>query len=437
MNTLIDNVRLWTGENAIDDACIQIKDTRIAYAGARAAAPEFAADTTIDGKGGIALPGLVNAHTHLPMTLVRGVGTDLPLMERLGYLKNLAARREEIRRAVAAQDKLTPELMRIGTQMSCIEALRTGTTCFADAYMMSETIAQTVADAGMRLNICRMMTGETAPEKMAEQRALFSHFNGAAGDRVRVYIGLHAEYTSDESLVRDLASLAGELGTGLHVHVSETKSEVEECRARRNGRSPVRYLADAGAFDVPALAAHCVWVDEDDMDILKQKNVTPVHNPVSNLKLASGIAPIERMREKGINVALGTDGAASNNTMDMFEELKLTAILQKGATHVATAMPAAEALKISAQDGARALGFNDVGEIKAGNRADIVLIGSANPAHTASRDVPGTLVYATSGADVRMTMVDGRVLYMDGEFKTLDEGRVRAEFAHAVDELLG
>lgn len=424
MNTLIDNVRLWTGENAIDDACIQINDTRIAYAGARAAAPEFAADTTIDGKGGIALPGLVNAHTHLPMTLVRGVGTDLPLMDWLHKIWPL-------------EDKLTPELMRIGTQMSCIEALRTGTTCFADAYMMSETIAQTVADAGMRLNICRMMTGETAHEKMAEQRALFNHFNGAAGDRVRVYIGLHAEYTSDESLVRDLASLAGELGTGLHVHVSETKSEVEECRARRNGRSPVRYLADAGAFDVTALAAHCVWVDEDDMDILKQKNVTPVHNPVSNLKLASGIAPIERMREKGINVALGTDGAASNNTMDMFEELKLTAILQKGATHVATAMPAAEALKISAQNGARALGFNDVGEIKAGNRADIVLIGNANPAHTASRDVPGTLVYATSGADVRMTMVDGRVLYMDGEFKTLDEGRVRAEFAHAVDELLG
>ena len=233
MNTLIDNVRLWTGENAIDDACIQIKDTRIAYAGARAAAPEFAADTTIDGKGGIALPGLVNAHTHLPMTLVRGVGTDLPLMDWLHKIWPL-------------EDKLTPELMRIGTQMSCIEALRTGTTCFADAYMMSETIAQTVADAGMRLNICRMMTGETAPEKMAEQRALFSHFNGAAGDRVRVYIGLHAEYTSDESLVRDLASLAGELGTGLHVHVSETKSEVEECRARRNGRSPVRYLADCG-----------------------------------------------------------------------------------------------------------------------------------------------------------------------------------------------
>ena len=136
MNTLIDNVRLWTGENAIDDACIQIKDTRIAYAGARAAAPEFAVDTTIDGKGGIALPGLVNAHTHLPMTLVRGVGTDLPLMDWLHKIWPL-------------EDKLTPELMRIGTQMSCIEALRTGTTCFADAYMMSETIAQTVADTAL------------------------------------------------------------------------------------------------------------------------------------------------------------------------------------------------------------------------------------------------------------------------------------------------
>lgn len=424
MNTLIDNVRLWTGEQTIDEACIQISGTRIAYAGARADAPAFLADDTIDGKGGIAMPGLVNAHTHLPMTLVRGVGTDLPLMDWLHKIWPI-------------EDRLTPELMRIGTQMSCLEALRTGTTCFADAYMMSETIAKAVADTGMRLNICRMMTGEATPGKLAEQRALFERFNGAANDRVRVYIGLHAEYTSDESLVRALAGLAGELNTGLHVHVSETKSEVEECRARHEGRSPVRYLSDAGAFDVPALAAHCVWVDEDDMDILKRKGVTPVHNPVSNLKLASGIAPVERMRELGINVALGTDGASSNNTLDMFEELKLTAILQKGATLSATAMPAAEALKISAKCGARALGFDDVGEIKAGNRADIVLLGDTNPAHTASRDVPGTLVYATSGADVRMTMVDGRVLYMDGEFKTLDEQRVRTEFAHAVDELLG
>ena len=424
MNTLIDNVRLWTGTQAIDDACIQVAGSRIAYAGARANAPEFHADSIIDGRGGIALPGLVNAHTHLPMTLERGVGSDLPLMDWLHTIWPI-------------EDKLTADLMRIGTRMSCLEAIRTGTTCLADAYMMSGVIAETVANTGMRLNICRTQTGESTKEKLKEQRDLFTGYNGAADDRVRVYIGIHAEYTSEENLVRDLAQLAGEYKTGMHIHVAETKSETEECRARRNGRSPVEYLNDCGVFDVPTLAAHCVWVDENDMDIMQAKGVTAVHNPVSNLKLASGIAPVERMREKGINVALGTDGVASNNTMDMFEELKLCAILQKGATHLATAMPAAEALKISARNGARALGFSDVGEIKAGNRADIVLMGNSNPAHTASRDIPATLVYATCGADARMTMVDGRVLYMDGEFKTLDEQRVRSEFAHAVDELLG
>lgn len=424
MKILIDNVRLWTGETAIDGACIQVDGARIAYAGARAAAPEFDANEVIDARGGIAMPGLVNAHTHLPMTLVRSVGTDLPLMDWLHSIWPL-------------EDRLTPEMVRVGTQMSVLEALRTGTTCFADAYMQSEVIAEAVLEAGMRLNICRMMTGERTEDKLNEQRALFGRFNGAYDGRARVYMGLHGEYTSDESLARALAELAGELGTGLHVHVSETRSEVEECRGRRDGRSPVAYLRDMGAFDVPALAAHCVWVDENDMAIMREKGVTPVHNPVSNLKLASGIAPVERMCQMGLNVALGTDGAASNNTLDMFEELKLTAILQKGDTKIATAMPATKALAIASQNGARALGFEDVGLIKAGYRADIVLLGNANPAHTASRDIPGTLVYATSGSDVRMTMVDGRVLYMDGEFKTLDEARIRAGFTRAVDELLG
>lgn len=424
MKTLIDNARLWDGAQAVEAACIHVDGAFITYAGPRADAPRFSADVTIDARGGIALPGLVNAHTHLPMTMVRGVGTDLPLMDWLHMIWPL-------------EDKLTPDMMRLGTQMSALEALRTGTTCFADAYMMSDVIARTVDEAGMRLNVCRMMTGDVTPDKLAEQKALFEEFNGAGDGRIRVYIGLHAEYTSEERLARELAGLAARLGTGLHVHVSETRSEVEECRARRGGRSPVEYLCDVGAFDVPALAAHCVWVDDNDIDILATKRVTAVHNPVSNLKLASGIAPVERMCARGVNVALGTDGASSNNSMDMFEELKLAAILQKGATYSATAMPATRALQISSQNGARALGYGDVGLLRPGYRADIALLGVDNPAHTAARDIPGALVYATSGADVRMTMVDGQVLYMDGEFKTLDQERIRAEYAAAVDALLG
>lgn len=424
MNTVITNARLWTGAQAIERACVQVCGAVIAYAGPQDDAPAFDADKVIDARGGIVMPGLVNAHTHLPMTLVRGVGTDLPLMDWLHSIWPL-------------EDMLTPDMMRLGTQLSALEALRTGTTCFADAYMQSDAIAEAVDDAGMRLNICRMMTGDVGPGKLEEQRALYARWHGAGDGRIRVYMGLHAEYTTEERFVRTVAQQAGELGTGMHVHVSETRSEVEECRARRGGRSPVRYLADAGAFDVPALAAHCVWVNDDDMDIMAAKGVSPVHNPVSNLKLASGIAPVERMRLKGLNVALGTDGAASNNTMDMFEELKLTAILQKGAANIATAMPATAALAIASENGARALGFEGVGLIKPGYRADIVMLDSRTPAHTASRDIPGALVYATCGADVRMTMVDGRVLYMDGAYTTLDAERIRADFAGAVERLMG
>lgn len=423
MKTLIDNVRLWNGRRAFEDACIQINGAFISYAGRRADAPDFAAEAVIDGRGGIAMPGLVNAHTHLPMTLVRGVGSDLPLMDWLHSIWPL-------------EDRLTPDMVRLGTQMSIIEALRTGTTCFADAYMLSDVIAEAVAASGMRLNICRMMTGDADEAKISEQKELFRRWHGAENGRIRVNIGLHAEYTSSEGLARSLADLAHELDTGMHVHVSETESETRECRERHGGRSPVKYLADVGAFDTPSVAAHCVWVDEDDMDIMLEKNVTAVHNPVSNLKLASGIAPLERMSARGINVALGTDGAASNNTMDMFEELKLTAILQKGATRSATAMPAANALRIAAENGARALGFADVGLIMPGYRADIALLGNDNPAHTAALDIPATLVYATSGADVRMTMVNGKALYMDGGFTTLDAERIRAEYAKAVHELL-
>lgn len=424
MRTLIDNARLWDGERSVEAACIQVDGAFITYAGPRADAPRFSPDATIDARGGIALPGLVNAHTHLPMTLVRGVGTDLPLMDWLHMIWPI-------------EDKLTAELMRLGTQMSALEALRTGTTCFADGYMMSDVIARAVDEAGMRLNVCAMASDDICAETLARQRALYENFNGAGNGRIRVYVGMHAEYTGTEGLARGLGELAAQLGTGLHVHVSETRSEVEECRARHGGRSPVKFLSDAGAFDVPALAAHCVWVDDEDIDILSQKGVTVAHNPVSNLKLASGIAPVASMVSRGVNVALGTDGAASNNSMDMFEELKLAAILQKGATYSATAMSATQALALASQNGARALGFGDVGLIKPGYRADIALLGVANPAHTAARDIPGALVYATGGADVRMTMVDGRVLYMDGEYLTLDEERIRADFAAATGELLG
>jgi len=407
---------------------VYIDGARIIYAGAQAKAPLFdIPHDYINGHGCIAMPGLSNAHTHLSMTLLRGVGSDQVLLD---WLENAVW---------PAEKRLTPAFARAGVKLGLLEQLRFGVTNFADQYFYMDDVAEAVIESGARALLACGLLGsnhEHHKQQLAKNVALFRQYHGAAEDRVRVGIGTHGEYTNTDESIRAHAKAAQELGAMIHVHIAETRAETEGCKSRRNGRSPVRYLADMGLLDIPTLAAHCVWVDDADMDILAEKGVAVAHNPVSNLKLASGVMPLPRMLEKGIQVSLGTDGAASNNNLNLWEEVKLTGILHKGVSGDPTLISPKQVLAMATRNGARAMGFENVGLLLFGWHADMILLEAGLPHRVPCVDPAADLVYAAQGADVRMTMVDGRVLYLDGEYLTLDKERIITEAQKAADVMI-
>ncbi len=424
--TMIDNVLLFTGADWIAEACVCIEGERIAYAGPRAAAPGFAADQRIDGKGGVLMPGLTNAHTHLSMTLLRGIGSDRVLQD---WLENAVW---------PAEERLTAGFARVGAELGLLEQLRFGVTAFADQYFYMDAVAEAVIASGARALLTRGLIafGDNG-ERLAENVALFRDYHGAAEGRIRVGLGTHGEYTNTDASIRTHAEKARELGATVHVHIAETRAEAEGCKARHEGRSVVRYLSDLGLLDAPTLAAHCVWVEEDDIALLAEKQVTVAHNPVSNLKLASGVMPLPRMLDAGIRVALGTDGVASNNNLNLWEEVKLAGILHKGVSGDPTLISPAQVLSMATLHGAQGMGFEGVGMLLPGWRADLVLLEAGLPHRVPCIDPAADLVYASQGSDVCMTMVDGRVLYRHGEYLTLDKERILAEAARAADVMIG
>ncbi|MCL2545536.1 MAG: amidohydrolase [Clostridia bacterium] len=429
MRRLIDNVTLFTGANWVPDACVHIDGAHIVYAGPRAGAPELSlADQPaerIDGRGGVLMPGLANAHTHLSMTLLRGVGSDQVLQD---WLQN---------DVWPAEERLTPAFTRVGAELGLLEHLRFGVTAFADQYFYMDAVAEAVIESGARALLTRGLIafGDNG-ERLAENVALFKEYHGAAEGRIRVGLGTHGEYTNTDQSIRAHVEAARDLGAMIHVHIAETRAEAEGCKNRHGGRSVVRYLADMGLLDIPTLAAHCVWVDEADIDLLAEKGVAVAHNPVSNLKLASGVMPLPRMLEKGVRVSLGTDGAASNNNLNLWEEVKLTGILHKGVSGDPTLIAPPQVLAMATVNGVRAMGFGEVGMLLPGWRADMILLEAGLPHRTPCVDPAADLVYSAQGADVRMTMVDGRVLYLDGEYLTLDRERIVAEAKKAADVMI-
>lgn len=420
MRTSIDHVHLYTGAEWVRDACILIDGARIVYAGAQAFAPAFSPQQRIDGRGCIAMPGLANAHTHLSMTLLRGIGSDQVLQD---WLENAVW---------PAEERLTAEYARIGAQLGLLEQLRFGVTAFADQYFYMEAVAEATAESGARALLTRGLLGfGDDGTRLAENVALFKHFHGAADGRIRIGLGTHGEYTNTDASIRSHVEAAHALGAMIHVHIAETRVELDGCKERRNGRSPVRYLADMGLLDCPVLAAHCVWLEEEDFDILAEKRVTVAHNPVSNLKLASGVMSLPLMQEKGIRVALGTDGVASNNNLNLWEEVKLAAILHKGVSGDPTLISPTQVLQMATLHGAQGMGFEQVGMLLPGWHADIILVDAAQPHVLPCLDPAANLVYAAQGSDVRLTMVDGKVLYRDGAYTTLDKEKILAEAARA------
>jgi len=407
--------------------CVAVEGDRIAYVGPEK--PEGDFGEVYDGTGKVLMPGFVNAHSHSAMTLMRGYGENLALADWLNT------------RIFPFEAKLDGEAIYHGTLLAAAEMVRFGIVSTTDMYFDAEANRRAVAESGIKMNLGLSVTcfDDSDYQSLPVYRELMEALptcHGALEGRLKMDAVLHAEYTSTEKVVRQAAEVAKEQGLNLHLHLSETKSEHEECKARRGGRTPAKYFADNGAFDVPATAAHCVWVEEDDMDILREKGVTVACNPVSNLKLASGFAPVPRLLEKGVQVALGTDSVASNNSLNIMEEVKLFATLYKASSGDPTAVTPREALYAATRSGALSQGRTDCGLIKEGFKADLVVLDVDRPWMRPCHDMVNNLVFSAQGSDVCLTMADGRVLYRDGLWTTIDVERTAALAEESVKKIL-
>ncbi|HED04630.1 MAG TPA: amidohydrolase [Candidatus Fraserbacteria bacterium] len=375
-------------------------------------------DQVLSGTDRLVLPGLINAHTHLAMVLMRGYADDLPLQRWLT---------EAI---WPVEERLSDEDVYWASLLGLAEMIRSGTTCFADMYFHMDAVAQAVQESGLRANLAR---GLVAPEpdaemeaKLADTERFIQKFNGAAQGRIQVSVAPHAIYTCCDQLWERAIRLSERYKILIHTHLCETRREVEESQ-QRWGESPIEHLDKLGLFRRPVLAAHCVHLREQDIEILAQHQVQVVHNPGSNLKIASGIAPLSRLLQAEINVALGTDGASSNNNLDLLEEMRLAALLQKGILAEATALPAPQALRLATVNGARALGLaTELGSVEPGRRADLILMDTGGPHWIPDYNPVSNLVYAAHASDVRTVIVEGQLIMKEGNILTFDEEEVLA-----------
>jgi len=398
----------------IPDGSIAVQGGRIAYVGKTPPAED--ALRSIDARGMIALPGLVNAHTHAAMTMMRGFADDCPLQEWL------------MQRVFPVEAKLDAQAIAAGARLGYAEMIRTGTTSITDMYFHETAAAQVALEAGLRASLGNALAGgeDFCPEtdgRVQDELRLISEFHHAGGDLLRADVCVHSEYVSTSAIRRFAGELAARHGLRLHLHVSETRAEHEDC-VRRTGLTPVALLEREGLLDLPVLAAHCVWVTEEDIGIMQQHGVSVLHCPASNLKLGSGIAPVSRIRSSGVNTALGTDSVCSNNNYDLFEEIRLAALLQKGRALDPAALNAYDAIRMATVGGAIAQGREDqIGRLQTGMMADLILVETQSAGMQPWFRADSAIAYAAHGSDVALTMVQGRILYENGVFATIDVDR--------------
>ena len=414
----------------LDPAYVVVEGERIAAVSSTRPQGPFAQE--IDCGGNVLMPGLVNAHTHIPMTLMRGYAGGCDLHTWLNDW------------IFPAEAKLDDRAVRAGADLALAELIAGGVTTIADMYMHTPAIAQAVLAAGISANLsCGGVyfgaPGDFSPAACPDcdhQRQLTEEFHGAGNGQILVDASIHGEYTSNVPLWQWMADYAQRKGLGMHVHVSETQSEHEACKGRW-GLTPFAILDRYGVWDTRAIAAHCVWTTEDDWAAMAEKGVTCVHNPVSNLKLGSGVAWIPAMKAAGVPIALGTDGVSSNNNQDMFEEMKFAAVLHNGVTHNPLALLPRDVLAMATREGAKALG-RQTGRIAPGYVADLILVDFTRPHLTPCHSVMDNLVYAAHGSDVVMNMARGKIIYKDGTFLTLDLEKIQAEVkSYALPRLFG
>ena len=385
-------------------------------------------DKVIDAEGKILLPGLVNTHTHLSMTLFRGLADDLSLDSWLNdHIWPMEA-------------NLNGDYCYIGALLGAVELIKSGTTTFSDMYFYMEDVARAVEDAGIRAVLSYGMIDFGIEEKreaeIKENMALFNACNGMADGRIKVFFGPHSPYTASEELLVKVRELADEYGIGIHIHVGETQKEINDSLDER-GLRPFEYLEKIGFLGPDVVAAHCVWLSDNEIEIIKKHGVKVSHNPCSNMKLASGIAPVSKLIENGICVSIGTDGASSNNNLDLIEELKTASLLQKVSTLDPKVLDSEESIRMATIKGAEALGLDDeIGTIEVGKKADIILIDTAAANMTPdSSSLSSNVVYSANGSNVDTTICNGKILMENKKLTTLDEEEIYAKARQAIKEL--
>ncbi len=396
-------------EDVIQETSLYIEGDRIAAIGDEPAG--FSEDKVIDGKDKLVIPGLINCHTHSYMSFMRNVADDLSFMDWLfGTIDPI-------------EQQMTDEDTYWGANLAIIEMMKSGTTCFNDMQMNIHQTTRAVKESGMRAVICRGLVGSGNDEAgQSRLRQAYEERDAAKDcDRLTFKLGPHAPYTCDDEFLKIVAAEAKKENMGIHVHLSESESEISQIQ-EKYGCTPIALAEKCGIFDVSAIAAHCVQVTDEDIAILKRKNVSVVTNPASNMKLGNGFAPIAKMLDAGINVCLGTDGAASNNCLNMFHELSLLTLIHKGTGKTPQCVSAKEGFRIATINGAKALGLEkEIGSIEVGKKADLAILDLNTPSLTPRNNLLAGLSYSANGSEVETVIINGRITMENRRILTVDE----------------
>ncbi len=386
------------------------------------------ADEVINAEGKVLIPGLVNTHTHLSMTLMRGLADDMPLETWLND------------HIWPVEAELDGEHCYAGALLACAEMIKSGTTCFNDMYFFMDHVAKAAGEAGIRGTLSHGMIDfgdeDKRKKEFKETIRIIKKCHDTADGRIKVAFGPHSPYTCSQELLEGVKKESAKYGVRIHIHVAETKKEVEDV-TNEHGKRPFEYLDEIGFLGSEVTAAHGVWLSDSEIDIIKERDVKISHNPSSNMKLSSGVSPVAEILRKGGCVSLGTDGPASNNNMDMLEEMKIAALLQKVKTMDPTVLTAQEVFNMATINGANSLGLeNEIGIIEVGKKADLVLVDMKTPKLTPFRNPISHLVYSANGGDVDTVICNGELLMENRELLTLDESNVIEIAENASEDLL-
>ncbi|NLW52764.1 MAG: amidohydrolase [Tissierellia bacterium] len=424
MNIWIKNATVLTMDDKqmiLENTNLYVEGNRILHIGEELR--DFVAEKVIDANKKVVMPGLINCHTHIAMSVFRNYGNDVGLETWLqDYIW-------------PAESNLTPEDVRIGSEVSIAEMIESGTTTFVDMYYYMDEVAKASEKMGIRAVLTRGMTNPTK-EILEGEREFYRNWHGKANGRIEMMVGSHSVYTNNkESLIKE-RDLADELKVGIHIHLNESQSEVENS-IKDHKLAPLEFVDTLGMLNKKTIAAHCVWLSDREKEIAIERQINMVHNPASNMKLASGFMEAQKMINAGANVCLGTDGSASNNVLDMFEEMKLASLIAKGRYLDPQNLDAKTVLKMATVNGAKAIGKEgQLGKLKEGYLADLIIIDFDNLRHVPNNDIMAALVYSTNGFDVNTTIIDGNVLYENNEHIGVDVELLKEEVNNIFNRLV-